>query len=391
MKLHRNLALAVIAALHAVFDEKQVASRALDKLFVQNPKWGKRDRAFVAQSTYEIVRWRRLLASAVGSEDAWPLLAAQLVQSGVELPDWDEFSTFDASEIEARLAQPDATRAVRESIPDWLDEIGEAQLGSRWDAEIAALNLEAPVVLRANTLKTTRQDLQQHLLAEGVETSAIPDLPDALQLQTRRSISHLNLYKEGYFEFQDAASQLVAPFMRLERGMRVLDACAGAGGKSLHIAALMRNRGHIVSSDIETERLGELRRRASRNGISCLQTRTSSQVLNDSEGYDRILIDAPCSGTGTLRRQPDLKWRLTPEFLAQLQDTQQKILRTYTPLLRRGGYLVYATCSILPDENERQIEWTLKQNLGLEMDEARSVSPAKTGFDGFFMARLKRK
>ncbi|RYG63048.1 RsmB/NOP family class I SAM-dependent RNA methyltransferase [bacterium] len=390
MKLHRNLALAVIGALQAIFEEKQVASRALDKLFVQNPKWGKRDRAFVAETTYEIVRWARRLSHAVGSSENWALLAAQLVRSGVELPDWEEFAPYNAATIQAGLDE-EVPRAVRESIPDWLDEMGAAQLGARWDAEISALNAEAPVVLRVNTLKLSRAELQKQLADEGIETTPVPNLPDALQMETRRSIAHLPLYRDGYFEFQDAASQLVAPFLRLQSGMKVLDACAGAGGKSLHIAALMRNRGHIVSSDTEKEKLGELRRRSSRAGISCLETKTPQTLLSHDQIFERILIDAPCSGLGTLRRQPDLKWRLTPEFLEQLQTTQQEILRHYVPMLQSGGFLVYATCSVLPAENERQIEWLLKQNLGLHLDESRSVSSATTGFDGFFMARLKMR
>jgi 16S rRNA (cytosine967-C5)-methyltransferase len=391
VKIHRNLALAVIAALQAIFEEKQVASRALDKLFAQNPKWGKRDRAFVAENTYEIVRWARLLGSAAQSDDNWALLAAQLLRSGLELPAWEEFEKFDAAAISARLEQEDLPRAIRESLPDWLDELGENQLGARWDAEISALNAEAPVVLRVNTLKGTRQELMQRLADEGVETTPVPNLPDTLQMETRRSIAHLALYKDGFFEFQDAASQLVAPFMRLQSGMKVLDACAGAGGKSLHMASLMRNRGHIVSSDIESDKLSELRRRSSRAGVSCLETKTPQTLVSHGQTFERILIDAPCSGLGTLRRQPDLKWRLTPEFLTQLQTTQQEILRHYIPMLQSGGFLVYATCSVLPDENERQIDWLLKQNLGLHLDEARSVSTAATGFDGFFMARLKKR
>jgi 16S rRNA (cytosine967-C5)-methyltransferase len=144
VKLHRNLVLAIISALDSTFQQKQVTSRALETLWSQNPKWGKRDRAFVAETTYEIVRWRRLLEWGAQSDDFWALLAAQLVRSGHELPDWDEFSGFDANEIHARLETRDLPRAIRHSIPDWLDELGEKQLGTRWNAEISALNEAAP-------------------------------------------------------------------------------------------------------------------------------------------------------------------------------------------------------------------------------------------------------
>lgn len=390
MKLHRNLVLAVVSALESVFGEKKVAARVLEESFAKNPKWGKRDRAFVAQTTYEIVRWRRFLALGAQSEEVWALLAAQLVRSDadlVEFPDWSEFSGFDAAQIRANFPNKEAARAIRESIPDWLDALGARELGANWDAEIAALNGEAPVFLRANTLKISRNELQKQLKAEDIETRSLEDLPDALRLETRRSLSHHALYKGGFFEIQDGASQFVAPCLEVESGQKILDACAGAGGKSLHIAALLQNRGHIVACDIEAEKLVELRRRAGRNGVSILETRPPDKLRGE---FERILIDAPCSGLGTLRRQPDLKWRLSPEFLAELQQKQRQILGFYAPMLQVGGKLVYATCSILPDENERQIEWFLARNSGWELEEQRSISVAPTGFDGFFMARLRR-
>lgn len=389
MKLHRNLAQAVVTAVASTLEGQQVASRALDRLFSANPKWGKRDRSFVAETTYEIVRWRRLLEYGAEYTQGWALLAAQLTRQGLELPDWEEFAAFDAERIRERLQASELPRAVRESIPDWLDELGARDLGERWDAEIGALNGEAPVVLRANTLKISRDELQARLQKEEIETADIERLPQALQLETRRSIAHLPLYKEGFFEFQDAASQLVVPLLRVQSGLRILDACAGAGGKTLHLAALIGNRGHIVASDVEAEKLAELRRRASRAGISCIETKLAPD-LSSTASFDRVLIDAPCSGTGTLRRQPDLKWRLTPEFLDQIVGRQREILMNYSALLKSGGFLVYATCSILPEENERQVEWFLGQGREFELVEQRVISTAETGFDGFFMALLKK-
>lgn len=387
MKLHRVLIAGVVQALDSIFNSNQVAARELERLFAANPKWGKRDRAFVAATTWEIVRWRRALEFAAQSNEARFLVAAQLVKSGEELPDWDEFSGIDAASIRARLETSETSRAIRESIPDWLDELAQSELGESWDAEIAALNREAPVVLRANTLKITRDNLKNRLADEGIETEPLTELPDALQLQTRRSLAHLSLYKEGFFEFQDAASQLVAPFLQTEGGMRVLDACAGAGGKSLHLASLMCNRGHLVASDSQAEKLIELRRRAARNGVSCLETRPPDKLRAP---FERVLIDAPCSGLGTLRRQPDLKWRLTPEFLAQIQRKQREILEFYAPMTQSGGQLVYATCSVLPSENERQIEWFLARSSAWKLEEQKSISVAETGFDGFYLARLRR-
>ena len=385
--------MATVSVLDAVFEEKKVAARALENLFANNPKWGKRDRAFVAQTTYEIVRWRRWLAFAAQSERLWALLGAQLVRSDAELanfPDWSEFSGLDAAQIRANFSTLEAPRPIRESVPNWLDALGARELGASWDAEIAALNQEAPVFLRANTLKISREGLQEQLEAEGIETKNVEALPDALRLETRRSLSHHALYKGGFFEIQDGASQFVAPFLEVRPGQRILDACAGAGGKSLHIASLVRNRGHIVACDVEAGKLEELRRRAGRNGVSCLETKTPQTLKSHGQSFERILVDAPCSGLGTLRRQPDLKWRLSPEFLAELQQKQRQILEFYAPMLQPGGKLVYATCSILPGENERQIEWFLARNPGWELEGERSISVAQTGFDGFFMARLRR-
>ncbi len=388
MKLHRILATGVISALEQIFNEKKVASRALETLFAQNPKWGKRDRAFVSQNTYEIVRWRRLLERAAQSDENWALLAAQLVKNDIELPEWSEFSICNSAEIRARLDLHDLPRAICESIPDWMDELGARELGDSWDAEISALNQEAPVFLRANTLKITRDELQKQLQIETIETQPVENLPDALRLETRRSIAHFALYKGGFFEMQDGASQLVAPFLGVESGMKILDACAGAGGKSLHLASLMGNRGHLVACDSDASKLMELRRRAARNGVSCLETRPPEKLRGE---FQRVLIDAPCSGLGTLRRQPDLKWRLTPEFLAQIGQKQREILDFYAPMLQPNGKLVYATCSILPSENEKQIEWFLRRNKGWELEELHPISPAQTGFDGFFMARLRKR
>ncbi|PQV64990.1 16S rRNA (cytosine967-C5)-methyltransferase [Abditibacterium utsteinense] len=418
MKLHRNLTLAVVPALELIFHEKKVAARVLESLFAKNPKWGKRDRAFVAETTYEIVRWRRLLAFAAQSEGIVALLGAQLIRSGADFPDWSELSHLDAAQIRANLTKNEVdstkneaevtngeanftkneenigiaeeTRAIRQSIPDWLDELGARELGEEWDAEIAALNAEAPVFLRANTLKISRDELQSQLESEGVSTQIAESLPDALKLETRRSLSHLSLYKDGFFEIQDGASQFVAPFLQVHSGQKILDACAGAGGKSLHLAALIKNRGHIVSCDLDAKKLEELRRRASRSGISCLETKTPKTLESHGQSFERILIDAPCSGLGTLRRQPDLKWRLSLDFLSELQQKQRQILEFYAPMLQIGGKLVYATCSILPGENERQIAWFLAHNSNFKLESQKMISPAQTGFDGFFMARLRR-
>jgi len=389
---HRNLAEATVAALEAVFQRGEVASRAVERTVAEHPKWGKRDRNEFSSAVYETVRWRRLLEFAAERGDEWSLLGAYLVRGHSEIPKWPELETLDATGITKRLDAPDLPRALRESIPDWLDELGEAQLGAHWDREIAALNREAPVVLRANTLVGSRDELARELSEAGLESKPIEGVPDALQLAGRPKLNSLAAWKRGAFEVQDAASQLVAPFLQIEPGYNVVDACAGAGGKTLHLAALLHNRGKLLALDTSSAKLDELQRRARRAGANVVTRVVDKQLLRDSRAFaDRLLLDMPCSGSGTLRRQPDLKWRLSPEFLAQLEGRQRQILRDYSPMLRPSGLLVYATCSLFSSENEQQIEAFLADNPGFELEETRTISPAQTGFDGFYMARLRKK
>lgn len=392
MRIHRILAEAVVTNLNTIFEENRVAERVVEKSFKNNPKWGKRDRAFIAEAVYDIVRRRRLLEAATGTTELWPLLGAHLVSREVELPEWPEFEALDGDAITAALAQGEWPRAVRESVPDWLDELGVQELGERWDTELAALNGPADVVLRVNTLKATRGALATKLAAEGIETEPIQDLPHALRLVERRPVTRTKLYQDGLFEVQDGGSQMIAPLLQVEPGQRVIDACAGAGGKSLHLAALLRNKGELLSLDVDEAKLEELKRRATRSGIKIVSTELIRQrVLSAMEAWaDRLLLDVPCSGLGTLRRQPDLKWRLTPEFLEQIRGTQREILRTYTSMLKPGGLFVYSTCSILPSENEAQVQWLLETMGGHTLLEEHRVWPSETGFDGFYMALLRK-
>ena len=192
---------------------------------------------------------------------------------------------------------------------------------------------------------------------------------------------------------QDAGSQLIAPFLQAESGMRVIDACAGAGGKSLHLATLMQNKGSIISMDTEGRKLEELRKRAQRNGINIIETRTieSDKVINRlQDSADRLLLDVPCSGLGVIRRNPDAKWKLKLEFMNEIRFLQAKILQNYSKMVKIGGKMVYATCSILPSENENQVAIFLENNQNWEKMDEKKVSSSEYGFDGFYMALLER-
>ena len=370
-----------------VFEHGRVLDRELDGLFRANPKWGKRDRNFVAETAFEVTRWRRTLGFLAGDESIEALCAAQWIRNGLEIPEWWPSHPDEVAAREAEISsQP---RAIRESIPDWLDELGERELGEAWDKEVAALNRRAPVFLRVNRIRIEVREAIGWLRSHGIEASPVPNAPDALMLPAGKTLPK-PLAAEGLVEIQDAGSQRIAPLLDVEPGMRVIDACAGAGGKSLHLAALMQGKGEIAAMDISTAKLSELRRRATRAGTRIIRTETwREDSLKRYAGWaDRVLIDAPCSGLGTLRRQPDLKWRLTAPSLEKTKRLQRRMLDHYPELLRPGGKFVYATCSVLPSENGGQLRNLVERDSRRAIEEELTVSPAETGWDGFFAARL---
>ena len=403
MRFHRNLIEGIVEALDAIFNRGVYADKALESLFRKNRRWGSRDRGFVAETVYDIVRWKRLYMESAEvpapftKSDGYRLFAVWALLKGFELPDWSEFKGIAFKRVQERHSSLVKTRKYRESIPDWLDSLGAESLGEEsWARELAALNEQADVVLRANRLKGAPEALQKELASEGIGTNLIPGYPDALRLRERGNVFRTQAFQKGKFEVQDAASQLVAPFLQAEPGMRVIDACAGAGGKTLHLSALMQNKGQLLALDIYPGKLKELKKRAKRAGAFNIETRLidSSKVIKRlSNTADRVLIDAPCTGLGVLRRNPDAKWKLQPEFVAEVCLTQQDLLTRYSKMLKPGGQMVYATCSILPKENEQQVSTFLKSEAGKDFDllEERYVFPSREGFDGFYMARLGRK
>lgn len=398
INLHPLLLRAAAQALFAIFQEGRYADKVIEYTLRQNPKAGSRDRAFIAETTYEVVRYYRLYAEILGyaplaEADFWKMCAIHFVITrDLDLPAWSEFKGLDAKQIREKAAVLAQTRAVRESIPDWLDQLGAAELGERWDATLHWLNRPARVVLRANRLKTTRADLQKNLQKDGIETK--PEGPcDALVLERRQNVFQTKAFKDGLFEVQDFSSQLVAPFLAPEPGMRVVDACAGGGGKTLHLAAMMQGKGQLIALDTLAWKLDELRQRARRAGASNIETRVidSRKVIKRlHNSADRLLLDVPCSGLGVLRRNPDSKWKLQPEMIEKLRATQQDILQFYSPVLKPGGRMVYATCSVLPSENERQVQQFLASEAGTPFTllEEKKILPQDNGYDGFYMALL---
>ncbi|AZJ31713.1 16S rRNA (cytosine967-C5)-methyltransferase [Tenacibaculum mesophilum] len=403
MRLHRNLVFAVIDSLRDIFNEDVYADKAVEKALKRDKRWGARDRKFVAETIYDVVRWKRLYAEIANVKapysrpDLWRLFAVWCVLKGIQLPDWNQIEPTPTRRIKGKFDELLKTRKFRESIPDWIDEIGVQELGEEvWTKEIAALNKQAEVILRTNTLNTTKAHLQKQLASEGIDTEFIKGYDDALKLVERANVFKTEAFKKGFFEVQDASSQLVAAYLDVEPGMKVVDTCAGAGGKTLHLASLMKNKGQVIAMDIYESKLKKLKVRARRNGVHNIDTRVidSTKVIKKLQGKaDRVLIDAPCSGLGVIRRNPDSKWKLQPEFLDKIRGTQQEVLQQYSKMVKPGGKMVYATCSVLPSENQQQVEFFLASDAGKDFKFVKDekVLSHKSGYDGFYMALLERK
>ncbi len=394
VKLHRHLVAAVLAGLEEIFTSGQPAERVVAHALHAHPKWGSRDRRLFSEQVYEIVRHHRW-ACHLADDTAWPRVWAAWVmhREQEQLP--EEFAAgLSLESIQARSAA-EVPLAIAESLPDWLDARGQEAYGAQWPPLAHALNRQAPVYLRANRLRTDATLLQQRLMQDGIDTDPVPGAADALLMRTRRPLQNTALYRQGWCEVQDAGSQQIAPFLKVKAGEFVIDGCAGAGGKTLHIAALMQNRGRLLAFDVVPAKLRELENRARRNGVqiaeAVLLDEEWSQLASHKEKADRVLLDVPCSGTGVLRRKPDSKWRLSETEVARLVTLQARILNAHSATVRPGGTLVYATCSILPEENERQVAAFLAaKGAAWALEEERWLRPDLEGWDGFYMARLRR-
>jgi len=400
MRLHRNLVFAVVDCLQLIFNENKYADKQLHKTLKLDSRWGSRDRSFIAETVYDIVRWKRLYAEIAevqlpfSRDNLFRIFAVWATLKGIRLPDWPQFAGTPTRRIKGRFDELSKIRKFKASIPDWLDELGYAELGDAWDEEINAQNDKAPVVLRANKLLTNRAELIKSLAEENIYAQPVKEVRDGVKLVERADTFKTNTFKKGWFEVQDTSSQMVAELLDPQPGERIIDACAGAGGKTLHIASLMENKGQIIALDIYHRKLKELKRRARRAKAFNIETRPidSTKVIKKlKHSADRVLIDAPCSGLGVLRRNPDAKWKLKPEFVEEVKKTQQQILQDYSTMVKKGGTLVYATCSILPSENRQQVDAFLRSEAGknFKLISDKSILTHKTEQDGFYMAKLE--
>lgn len=398
LRLHKNLVAAVIEALETSFGKGYYADKVLERILKRNPKWGARDRGFIAESTYEMVRWWRLLWELYGKDpslkrkDLYRLFGIWWQWRGQELPDWPQFDTVRGLNLEERYQSIRGNLAIEESWPDWLAEVAEKELGSAWPSIAKASNIPAEVFLRTNSLKIKRAELLQQLEEEHCPARPLEANEVGIILEKRKNTFRLDSFQSGYFEVQDGGSQMIAPYLQVEPGMRVIDACAGAGGKALHLAALMQNKGQIIAMDVEAWKLKELQKRARRNGAHNIETRhieNAKSIKRLHNSADRLLLDVPCSGTGVVKRNPDTKWKLKPEHLDRVRKIQGDILEEYSKMLKKGGKMVYATCSILRSENEDQVERFLANHPQFKLLQQKRVDPSDWS-DGFFMALLAK-
>ncbi len=387
----------------AIFNEGEYADKVVARALKKDKRWGSHDRKFVAETIYEIVRWKRLYVEIAevkepyDRDNIWRIFAVWAVLRGYNLPDWKYFEETPVRRIKGRFDELTKTRKFKESIPDWMDDLGVKELGEAiWAKELAAQNEQAKVILRVNKLKTTKEKLRAILMDLNIATEFHADYPDALILTERANVFLTDAFKDGFFEVQDASSQLVAYFLDVKPGMRVVDTCAGAGGKTLHLASLMENKGQLIAMDLYESKLKQLKIRAKRNGAFNIEPRvieSTKTIKKLHEKADRVLIDAPCSGLGVLKRNPDSKWKLQPEFIENIKKIQAEVLENYSKIVKPGGKLVYATCSVLPSENQEQIKHFLTTEIGKEFTfvEDKKVLAHESGFDGFYMALLERK
>ncbi len=357
----------------------------------------------MSDRAWRVLRTRRRLAWWLGERTTPRLLvAASLMLDGsryAEIADAFSAGRFGPAplmpseqaalrRLEGRtLEHPSMPAAVRFEVPDWVVPLLDP-------ADLAALLEPAPLDLRVNLLKATREEARAALAAEGLEAAPTPHSPWGLRIDGRRKVTTGPAFRTGLVEIQDEGSQLVAALVDARPGMRVADFCAGAGGKTLAMAMTMQNRGALLACDVSATRLEGAVRRLRRAGVHNVERHLLEQgdkwLKRRAGSFDRVLVDAPCTGTGTWRRNPDARLRLTETDLAELLPKQAAILDQAASLVRMGGRLVYATCSLLSEENEAQVTAFLTRHPAFNRGEILSLTPARDGTDGFYAAILER-
>lgn len=381
--------------------EPGFADKILQRLFLEKKGLNNRDRGCVSEMFYDLLRNKRLLESGMNFSGYKPIERAYLLASAyirwrdIQLPKRLELPRFNYAAYITRVeSNAKANPAINYSVPDWLFNLGKVELGDKWERELEALNSSPLQALRVNTLKISLAELQQKFSEQGISSHLASDVKTGLVLDRKGNLFSTPEFHEGLFEFQDISSQRVAELLNPRPGMVVVDACAGNGGKTLHIAALMENKGRLIAADSLAYKLSTMRRRAQRAGVSIIETIDAakpdafSAIIGKA---DRLLLDVPCTGTGVWRRNPEARWLMKEDALESLHAQQREILSTYSGIVKPGGQMVYSTCSILPSENRSQVEAFLAENANYYLVKDIQLFPSETEGDGFYMALIGRK
>ena len=410
MELTQPLLQSATQALDLVLDFKRPADAILSAFFRDNRKLGARDRAFVAEAVFGVLRRYRYLSVVVPAANPRTLIVAWLIKArGMSGATLEQFAKPELIQHIRHAKTDELPLAVAAELPDWVVEKLQATLV---DADILALGRAlqqpAPLDVRVNAFKANREAVLAQLQNEGLAVEATPYSPWGLRFKAHPAINRHPLFLDGTLEVQDEGSQLLALLLGARRGEMVCDFCAGAGGKTLAIGAMMASTGRLYAFDVAEKRLANLKPRLARSGLSnvmpqLIASESDTRVKRLAGKLDRVLVDAPCSGLGTLRRNPDLKFRQSPDSVAELTCKQAAILRAAARLLKPGGRLVYATCSLLVDENEAIVETFLaeggfelapanellaRERIALDTGPTLKLSPTVHGTDGFFAAAL---
>ncbi|HEX2825641.1 MAG TPA: RsmB/NOP family class I SAM-dependent RNA methyltransferase [Burkholderiales bacterium] len=412
--MQRKLLDAATEALGRVLKFEQPADAVLSAWFREHHALGPHDRAFVAEGVFGVLRHKRTLERVVGTPTARRLLLGWVARhSGMTAKVKPLVKPAEAEALETyAAAAPELTPAERAELPDWVFERVGADLGEAGALALgASLQEPAPLDLRVNTLKADRHDVLKSLRGKGIPAEPTPYSPAGVRIFGKPAINRDPLFTEGALEVQDEGSQLVGYLLAPTRHDLVVDFCAGAGGKSLMLGAMMRSQGRLYAFDVSAARLARLKPRLKRSGLSNVHPH---QIANEHDPkvkrlggkIDRVLVDAPCTGLGTLRRNPDLKWRQSPQTVVEMRAKQAAILRAAASLVKPGGRLVYATCSVLTEENEAIVASFLDEtpgfgivkcsdllkHHGIDIDVGQTLRlwPHIHGTDGFFAAALER-
>jgi 16S rRNA (cytosine967-C5)-methyltransferase len=407
--------------LDAILSGTLPADAQMERYFRAHPKLGVRDRGRIAETVYACLRRRRTLSFIATGRPGAPAAATELIAAFIAVQDGNTRALADAGYRDDASALVERARtlddqplppALRLDLPDWLYERLRDQYGDGETALLArALNEPATLDLRVNTLKATRDEAAACLAAEGLPAEPTPYSPVGLRRRERAPLFKTRCFRDGLIEVQDEGSQLLSLLVEPRRQEMVVDFCAGAGGKTLQLGALMANSGSLYAFDVSSRRLDRLKPRLARAGLSnvrsvVIASERDARVRRLEGKIDRVLVDAPCSGTGTLRRSPDIKWRAIE--LDRITATQRAILAAAAALLKAGGRLVYATCSLLREENEAVVTDFLaanpgftilpvndvlaRRNIALTVDgDFLRLLPHRHRTDGFFAAVLERR